>query len=43
VRQQLYRRPELLANKKVVIWQFVERDIRDGAEGWQNVPLPPSP
>jgi hypothetical protein len=43
VRQQLYRRPELLANKKVVIWQFVERDIRDGAEGWQNVPLPPLP
>jgi hypothetical protein len=43
VRQQLYRRPELLANKKVVIWEFVERDIRDGAEGWQNVPLPPLP
>ena len=43
VRQQLYRRPELLAKKKVVIWQFVERDIRDGAEGWQNVPLPPLP
>ncbi len=43
VRQQLYRRPELLANKKVVIWEFVERDIRYGAEGWQNIPLRPLP
>ena len=41
VRQELYRRPALLKNKKVVIWEFVERDIRFGAEGWQRVPLPP--
>ncbi len=41
VRQELYRRPALLANKKVVLWEFVERDIRLGAEGWQLVPLPP--
>lgn len=40
VRQQLSRNPKLLANKKVVIWQFVERDIRFGTEGWQIVPLP---
>lgn len=40
VRQDLYRRPELLRNKKVVIWEFVERDIRFGAEGWQHIPLP---
>ena len=40
VRQELHRRPRLLANKKLVIWEFVERDIRFGAEGWQLVPLP---
>ena len=41
VRQELFRRPALLARKKLVIWEFVERDIRLGAEGWQKVPLPP--
>ncbi|KPL21870.1 MAG: hypothetical protein AMJ75_09200 [Phycisphaerae bacterium SM1_79] len=40
VRQQLSRNPNLFANKKVVVWQFVERDIRFGTEGWQIVPLP---
>ncbi|HTL55538.1 MAG TPA: hypothetical protein VL361_07650 [Candidatus Limnocylindrales bacterium] len=40
VRQELSRRPAWLANKKVVIWEFVERDIRLGLEGWQHVPLP---
>lgn len=40
VRQQLYRKSALLANKKVVIWEFVERDIRFGTEGWQDIPLP---
>ncbi len=40
VRQQLSRRPELLEGKKVVIWEFVERDVRFGADGWQDVPLP---
>ena len=43
VRQELYRRPTLLKNKKVVIWEFVERDIEFGAEGWQIIPLPPAP
>jgi len=43
VRQDLYRRRELLAKKTLLIWEFVERDIRFGAEGWQFVPLPPSP
>ena len=42
VRRQLARSPELLAGKKLVIWEFVERDIRFGAEGWQDVPLPPA-
>jgi hypothetical protein len=41
VRQELFRRPRLLAGKKVVIWEFVERDLRLGTEGWQTVPLPP--
>ncbi len=40
VRQELNRKPELLRNKKVVVWEFVERDLRFGMEGWQKVPLP---
>jgi hypothetical protein len=41
VRQELFHRPKLLAGKKVVVWEFVERDLRLGTEGWQQVPLPP--
>lgn len=41
VRQELFRRSALLRNKRVVIWEFVERDIRFGAEGWPRIPLPP--
>jgi hypothetical protein len=41
VRQELCRRPKLLDRKKVVLWEFVERDIRFGTEGWQVVPIPP--
>ena len=41
VRQELHRRPALLRNKQVVVWEFVERDIRLGTEGWQPVPVPP--
>ncbi len=40
VRQELKRKSELLAGKKVVVWEFVERDIRFGLEGWKKVPLP---
>jgi len=40
VRQELYRRPGFLKNKRVVVWEFVERDIRLGTEGWQQIPLP---
>lgn len=40
VRQELARRPELLANKKVVVWLFTERDLRLGVEGWQKIRLP---
>jgi hypothetical protein len=40
VRQELSRKPALLRNKKLVVWEFVERDIRFGTEGWQQVQLP---
>jgi hypothetical protein len=40
VRQDLCRRSGLLKGKKLVIWEFVERDIRYGAEGWQVITLP---
>jgi hypothetical protein len=40
VRQELYRRPVMLRDKRLVVWEFVERDIRFGTEGWQLVPLP---
>ena len=43
VRQELSRKPALLRNKKLVIWEFVERDIRFGMEGWQEVILPSIP
>jgi hypothetical protein len=39
VRQELARRPTLLTNKRLVIWEFAERDIRYGTEGWKIVPL----
>jgi hypothetical protein len=42
VRQELFRRPQLLARTKVVVWEFAERDLRLGMEGWQIVPLPPA-
>ena len=40
VRQELHGRPAFLNNKKVVLWEFVERDIGLGLEGWKLVPLP---
>jgi hypothetical protein len=40
VRQEIHRRPALLKNTRVIVWEFVERDIRLGTEGWQHVPLP---
>jgi len=41
VRQELRGRPAFLKDKKVVLWEFVERDIGLGLEGWKRVPLPP--
>ena len=40
VRQKLSTNAQLLAGKKLVIWEFVERDIRLGKSGWQDIPLP---
>jgi hypothetical protein len=39
VRRELARRPTLLRNKALVIWEFAEREIRYATEGWQIVPL----
>jgi len=40
VRQELFRRPEILAAKKLVVLEFTERDLRQATEGWQIVPRP---
>lgn len=40
VRRKLSTNPEILEGKRVVIWQFVERDIALGRAGWADVPLP---
>jgi len=41
VRRSLSTNPEILEGKKVVVWEFVERDIQLGKAGWQDVALPP--
>jgi stage V sporulation protein SpoVS len=41
VRQMLSTNPDALENKRVVVWQFVERDVALGGAGWRDVPLPP--
>ncbi len=41
VREQLARHIELLRGKKVVIWEFIERDVRFGMKGWAKVALEP--
>jgi hypothetical protein len=43
VRKELRARPAFMEKKKVVIWEFVERDIGIGVEGWKLVPLGPLP
>jgi hypothetical protein len=40
VRRQLFRKSDLLKGKKLVVWEFVERDIRYGEDGWQLLDLP---
>jgi hypothetical protein len=39
VRQELSRRAEKLHGKKLIVWEFVERDVRFGTEGWQPVKM----
>lgn len=39
VRKELRARPLFLNNKKVVVWEFVERDFGLGVEGWKLVDL----
>lgn len=37
VREKLARKSGVLKGKKLLIWEFVERDLRFGAEGWKDV------
>jgi len=37
VREKLARKAGVLKGKKLLIWEFVERDLRFGAEGWKGV------
>jgi hypothetical protein len=39
VREELRARPMFLNKKKVVVWEFVERDIGLGVKGWQKAQL----
>ena len=40
VRLKLSTNPEILDGKRVLVWEFVERDIALGAQGWEEVALP---
>lgn len=37
VREKLARKAGVLKGKKLLIWEFVERDLRFGADGWKEV------
>ena len=39
VREKLARKAGVLKGKTLLIWEFVERDLRFGAEGWKDVEL----
>jgi len=41
VRQMLSVTPEILQHKQWVIWEFAERDLQRGSDGWREVALPP--
>lgn len=43
VREELAASPLFLKNKKVLIWEFVERDIGLGLKGWRRIALPQAP
>lgn len=40
VREKLAHDPERLIGKALVVWEFVERDIGAGRDGWKEVTLP---
>src|SRR5690606_17698621 len=40
VRLRLSVNPEILERKRVVVWEFAERDVALGRNGWRDVPLP---
>jgi hypothetical protein len=42
VREELAAQPVFLNKKKVVIWEFVERDVGLGIKGWRRTPLAPT-
>lgn len=37
VREKLARKAGVIKGKKLLIWEFVERDLRFGAEGWKTI------
>ena len=37
VREKLARKAGVLKGKNLLIWEFVERDLRFGAEGWKTI------
>ena len=37
MRRKLSTNPEILEGKKVVIWEFAEREMALGQEGWARV------
>ncbi|MBW1870953.1 MAG: hypothetical protein JRJ19_02755, partial [Deltaproteobacteria bacterium] len=37
VRQKLARKIDLLKGKRLIIWEFIERDIRFGLQGWEHI------
>ncbi|MCQ2092423.1 MAG: hypothetical protein MJY85_07060 [Fibrobacter sp.] len=37
VREKMARKAGVLKGKKLLIWEFVERDLRFGAEGWKDI------
>ena len=39
VREKLARKSRVLKNKKLVIWEFVERDLRFGDSGWKKIEM----
>jgi hypothetical protein len=40
VRRKLSTNPEILEGKRIVVWEFAEREIALGRPGWEDVPLP---